>query len=147
MRLSAATHARLVAELAELETVKLDEARRAVVESKGAGDASQNPDYFHAAEEEGLLLARAEKVRQALAAHDKAGKVGDPSRADTGAVVELDFGDGPERFVIGSIEEWGPDIEVVTPASPLGEALIGAAAGDTVSFGAAKVRVVSIAYA
>lgn len=147
MRLSAATHARLSAELVELEREKLPAARRAVVESKGAGDASQNPDYFHAAEEEGLLLARAEKIRQALAEHDKAGVVTDTTRAGAGAVVELDFGDGPERFVIGSIEEWAPDADVVTPASPLGSALLGATAGQVVTFNGMRVAVLSVSYA
>ena len=48
----------------------------------------------------------------------------------------------------GSIEEKRDDIDVVSPGSPLGEALLGGKAGDIVSFeaphGALKVEIVSI---
>jgi len=51
-----------------------------------------------------------------------------------GVVIALQFGtDGvTERFVVGDIAERDAAIEVITPASPLGRALIGARAGDSV---------------
>lgn len=51
-----------------------------------------------------------------------------------GDTVELDFGDGPETFVIGSVEQVAAGIDTVTPTSPLGQALVGAAVGSTVSY-------------
>ncbi len=47
---------------------------------------------------------------------------------------EGDDDDEAERYLIGSIEERHDDLHVVSPQSPLGEALLGATAGDTVSY-------------
>lgn len=55
-----------------------------------------------------------------------------PSVADTvapGRSVTLDFGDGPELYLVGSAEQAGPDVQVVTPDSALGRVLIGARSG------------------
>jgi transcription elongation factor GreA len=72
------------------------------------------------------LLARAEIV------DDVAG--GGEVRA--GSVVEICYegDDDSDRYLLGSIEERHDELEVISPGSPLGAALIGAKAGDTVSF-------------
>ncbi|MGA8846247.1 MAG: GreA/GreB family elongation factor [Nocardioides sp.] len=51
-----------------------------------------------------------------------------------GDEVVLDLGDGPETFVVGSVEHVAVGIEAVTPASPLGQAILGASAGTTVTY-------------
>ena len=51
-----------------------------------------------------------------------------------GDEVVLDLGDGPETFVVGSVEHVAVGIEAVTPTSPLGQAILGASAGTTVSY-------------
>lgn len=51
-----------------------------------------------------------------------------------GDAVTLDLGDGPETFVVGSVEQAAAGVEVLTPGSPLGKALIGAKVGDTVTY-------------
>ena len=52
-----------------------------------------------------------------------------------GEVVLIDFGDGlPERYVVGTLAEVDDNIDVVTPTSPLGRALLGATAGQSVSY-------------
>ncbi len=48
--------------------------------------------------------------------------------------VVLDLGDGPETFVVGSVESVAAGVEAVTPTSPLGQALLGASAGTTVTY-------------
>lgn len=52
-----------------------------------------------------------------------------------GAVVEIRYegDDSTDRYLIGSIEERA-DLDVISPGSPLGQALLGAKPGDTVSF-------------
>ena len=40
----------------------------------------------------------------------------------------------PERYLIGSIEERHDDLEVMSPGSPLGAALMGHSVGDLVDF-------------
>jgi transcription elongation GreA/GreB family factor len=66
-----------------------------------------------------------------------------------GEVVVIDFGDNaPERYVVGSLTEVDDDVDVVTPTSPLGQALLGATAGQEVSYrtpaGDQTVRIVAV---
>lgn len=68
-----------------------------------------------------------------------------------GSIVEIRFegDDDTERYLLGSVEERADDLDVVSPGSPMGEALIGATAGDTVAYttptGATlRVEVVSV---
>ncbi|WP_232679316.1 GreA/GreB family elongation factor [Nocardioides sp. R-C-SC26] len=51
-----------------------------------------------------------------------------------GDTVTLDLGDGPETFVIGSVEQAVVGVDTVTPSSPLGRAILGAPVGSTVSY-------------
>jgi transcription elongation factor GreA len=75
-------------------------------------------------------LARADAARQP-----------EQSSADAvreGAVVTVDLGDGPETFLFASVEQAAAGDDVITPGSPLGRALAGAAAGATVEYRAAN---------
>lgn len=133
MRLSPVTEQRLRDELRELNEVKLPALRDAVVDTRTQGDIGQNPDYFTIAAEEGMVIARIEQIRHALRQHETAGDA--PAGDGTvlpGRTVTIDFGDGPERFHFGSIEEQ-TGLEVITPASPIGAAIAGRRAGDTVT--------------
>lgn len=63
----------------------------------------------------------------------------DPTDSDevrVGSVVEIryDGDDDTERFLIGSIEERGSDLEVMSPGSPLGSALLGKKVGDKAAY-------------
>ena len=51
-------------------------------------------------------------------------------------MVELRYeGDSDtERYYYGSVEERGIEMDIITPLSPLGEALVGRTAGDKVDF-------------
>ncbi len=51
-----------------------------------------------------------------------------------GDTVVLDLGDGPETFVVGSVETSGAGVQTVTPSSPLGRAIVDARVGATVSY-------------
>ena len=135
-------HDRLVAEVGGL-TRKIEVARE-------LGDLSENGDYHAAKEEKGKmegrilhlesLLEKAEIVEQV--------KTSDVVVPGTVVAVVYDGDDEPERMLVGSIEEQRDDVGVVSPRSPLGEALLGATVGDTVSFeapsGSLSVRIVAI---
>ena len=67
-----------------------------------------------------------------------------------GRSVTLDFGDGPELYFVGSTEQAGPDLQIVTPDSAVGRALLGARAGFRTTYvtragRAQEVRVVDVA--
>jgi transcription elongation factor GreA len=53
-----------------------------------------------------------------------------------GDQVTLRFGDEKttETFLIGAIEQSRPGLEVITPTSPVGKALLGRRTGDTVTY-------------
>ena len=53
-----------------------------------------------------------------------------------GSVVTIlyDGDDEPENLLVGLIEEQRDGVTVVSPGSPMGEALLGAAEGDAVEF-------------
>lgn len=140
--------ARLQAELSRIENVELPAARDAVIESKDAGDNSENVDFFVAKNEEALLIGRADQIRATLATATIVDEV-DTSVVGPGCVVVLDFGDGPEEFYLGSVED-AVDVrlDTLTIASPIGRAVVGAAAGEQVAAelpaGAMQVTVVEI---
>ena len=51
-----------------------------------------------------------------------------------GDVVTLDLGDGDETYLIGSVEQAFAGVDTITPLSPLGQAIVGAEVGATVSY-------------
>jgi transcription elongation factor GreA len=69
-----------------------------------------------------------------------------------GSVVTLryegDDEDDTTDFFVGSIEERQGDLTVVSPGSPLGQALLGHASGDSVEYaapgGTLKVQIVNV---
>ena len=141
---------RLVAELEDLTTRgRIDLARKIEV-ARELGDLSENGDYHAAKEEKGKMEGRFLHLESLLEKAEIVERVETSDVVVPGAVVAVVYdGDNePERMLVGSIEEQRDDVGVVSPGSPLGEALLGATVGDTVSFeapgGSLSVRVVAI---
>ncbi|HKC27413.1 MAG TPA: GreA/GreB family elongation factor [Jatrophihabitans sp.] len=57
-----------------------------------------------------------------------------------GDVVTVDLGDGPETYLLGTVDEAAQGLDVITPTSPLGTVLQGAKAGATLRYAAASGR-------
>jgi transcription elongation factor GreA len=118
----------LRAELAELEGPRRTEVVAAIKKAREFGDLSENFEYHAAKNEQGLLEARIRTLRH---------------RLDSAEIVEETAGD---EVGIGSVVEITDDtgdamtVEVsavggsatVSPTSPLGSALLGRKAGETV---------------
>jgi transcription elongation factor GreA len=151
--LSQATYERLQAELEDLTTRGRVDIARAIEAARALGDLSENGDYHAAKDSQGKMEARIRQLQQML----KDAVIVDEGAAGadviaTGAVVTLayegDSDDEAERYLIGSIEERRDDLSVVSPSSPLGQALVGHRAGDEVEYeapsGTLRVRVVAI---
>ncbi|SDJ00505.1 transcription elongation factor GreA [Frankineae bacterium MT45] len=101
------------------------------------GDLKENGGYHAAREEQGKQEGRIMQLQQLL----RNAKVGEApttnGKAGPGTVVTVQFDgdDETEKFLIGSREEAETtDLQVYSAASPLGQALTGAAAGATVSY-------------
>ncbi len=133
--LSQATHDRLSAELEELTTHGRTEIARKIQSARELGDLSENGDYHAAKEEQGKMEARIRHL-QAVLEDAEIVEVAASDVVVAGSIVTLTYegDDEQERYLIGSIEERHDDLEVMSPGSPLGSALIGAAVGDVVGF-------------
>ena len=133
--------AALEAELAELEGPRRKEAIQSIKTAREFGDLSENFEYHAAKNEQGLLEARIRALRERLnhavtVEHDTDEHVG------VGSIVEIADDDGSDMEVEISA------VGGVSPDSPLGSALMGAAVGDVVDVqapsGAWKARVLAI---
>jgi transcription elongation factor GreA len=147
--LSQAAYDRLKAEHHDLTTRWRIDIAKKIEAARELGDLKENGDYHAAKEEQGKTEAR---IGQ-LAALIEDAVIVDASDSDVvmaGSIVGVSYegDDDVERYLVGSIEERADEVEVLTPGSPLGESLMGAAVGDEVEFeapaGSLKVKIVSI---
>src|SRR3954463_2972561 len=148
--LSRAAYDRLDAELTELTTKGRVEIARKIEAARELGDLSENGDYHAAKEEQGKMAGRINHLANLL----ENGVIVDSEATDqvqAGVIVGIRYeGDTDvERYLLGSIEERVEGVEVMSPGSALGTALVGAKIGDTVEYetptGAKlKVEIVSI---
>lgn len=149
-RLTRETYDRLAGELKDLTTRGRIDIARKIETARELGDLSENGDYHAAKEEQGKMEGRILHLEKVLLdaeiVEETSGDVVVP-----GSVVSIayDGDDDTETYLVGSIEERHDELDVISPKSPLGEALLGGAVGDQVSFeaptGVLKVRIVSIA--
>jgi transcription elongation factor GreA len=133
--LSPGAYERLKTEHEDLTTRGRVEIARKIEAARELGDLSENGDYHAAKEEQGKMEARIRNLEAVLAnAEIVESATGDA--VEPGSVVSIRYAgdDEVETYLIGSIEERHDDLEVMSPASPLGEALLGARPGDTVEF-------------
>jgi transcription elongation factor GreA len=121
----------------EILSARLDELRaereqaRGELTSDGSGDAADRATNVDANVRFSLLEQRIGAIEIELTSQpsDRAG-----TGVAIGDVVTLDLGDGPETFLFGSVEQATEGLDVVTPASPLGQAINGASIGSSVSY-------------
>jgi transcription elongation factor GreA len=157
-RLTKETHERLSAELEDLTTRGRVEIAGAIETARALGDLSENGDYHAAKDAQGKMESRIRQL-QAMLKHAQVVKDGagdtaaDAGTVDHSSVVTLryegDDEDDTQDFFVGSIEEKRGDMPVVSPSSPLGQALLGRHAGETVSYkspgGTLSVLIVNVA--
>jgi transcription elongation factor GreA len=87
-----------------------------------------------------MLEQRIVALENQLSQRPAARPRGDDGTVSIGDVVTVDLGDGPETYLLGSVDEAGDDLDVITPSSPLGQVLQGAAVGATLSYAARPGR-------
>ena len=133
---------RLEAELAELEGPRRAEVVQAIATARGYGDLSENFEYHAAKNEQGLLEHRIRQLRDRL---DRSVLIEEQVASDTvgiGSTVRIQDEEGEELTVEIS------SVGGVSPDSPLGQALLGAKAGDEVEVhaprGSWRARVLAV---
>jgi len=143
-------HDKLTAELAYLKGEGRQIVSTKIAQAREEGDLSENGGYHAAREEQGHQEAR---IRQ-LAAILESAQVGEPpagAHVTPGTLVTVYFDDDEDdddTFLLGSRELLGledvVDLEVYSPQSPLGAAILGATPGDTVSYSAPNGRAIGV---
>lgn len=134
--LTPAAHDKLHAELEQLSTAGRIEITARIAEAREHGDLKENAEYDAAKNEQGMMEARIRKLTHLLDTAEVR-EVENSGRVEIGTVVTVidDDEDEYEFFVAPSENKVGGML-LASPKSPLGEALLGSAPGDEVSYDA-----------
>jgi transcription elongation factor GreA len=136
------TYDRLKAELDHLSGPGRAEIAKKIEAAREEGDLSENGGYHAAKDEQGQIQARIVTLQHIL----ENARVGEPPRTDgvvgPGMTVTIRFINDDEEltFLLASREESGSAIDVYSPKSPLGTAIMGKKVGETATFWLPKGR-------
>jgi len=100
----------------------------------GDGDMADRATNVNGHVRLAMLEERIAIVEQELAAFRETSTRSAGNGVTVGDMLTLDLGDGPETFLLGSVDEATDSFDVITPNSPLGKALVGARVGSSVSY-------------
>ena len=135
---------KLKEELAYREGQYRDEITRRIAAARAEGDLSENGGYQAAREEQGKNEGRINelivKLRNAkIVEAPKAGTVGN------GSLVTLELAGREMQYVLGARDMASvTEYDVLSEDSPIGKAIMGAKAGDEVSYQAPNGRTISV---
>ena len=133
--MTAAGHGRLQEELKHLKSFERPAIIQAIAEAREHGDLSENAEYHAARERQSFIEGRIgelEEITKRAEVIDTTKIGGDTVRF--GAIVTLADDDNDEKSVYQVVSEFEADIKDgrISIVSPLGRALIGKTAGDSV---------------
>lgn len=141
---------KLSEELAYLKGDGRTEVTTKIAQARDEGDLSENGGYHAAREEQGQMEARITQLEDML----RRAQVGEPPKTGEAApgtqVTVAYFGDedDTDTFLLGSREVMGlddsVDIQVFSPQSPLGAAVLGKKVGESSSYEAPNGKTIEI---
>ena len=141
------TFDRLSAELEDLKGPRRQEIIERISAARDEGDLKENGGYHAAKDEQGKIEARIIQLEEMLSNASTA-KSADDGIVSVGKVVTYRYAgdDEDEKFLLGAreVDDDHEDIEVFSPQSPLGAAMVGASKGATVDFEAPNGRTLKI---
>ena len=139
-------HDRLKAELELLSTTGRAEIAKRIESARDEGDLKENGGYHAAKDEQGKIEARIRTLTELLRTATVSEAPAAHGVVEPGTVVTATILGEQERFLLGSREIVGDDsdIDVYSAASPLGQAILGATIGDTVSYTAPNGRKIAV---
>jgi transcription elongation factor GreA len=129
--LSREGEAALRAELEQLVSVRRTEVASRIHDAKEHGDLSENAEYEEAKNEQAFVEGRIQTLEGML----KTAVIIENSGSEhvaLGSVVTVESDDGEETFTIVGSAEARPAAAKISNESPVGRALLGKKAGDTV---------------
>lgn len=123
---------RLADELEYLINVARGDIAKRIQEAREEGDLKENGGYHAAKEEQGKIEARINRIEEILAT----AKVGEAPKAhgvvEQGLVVTVDLNGSEKKFLLGSAEISDESVEVYSPESPIGSAILGKKIGEQI---------------
>ena len=122
----------LTARLTELQAER-DQALTETI-PVGDGDMADRATNVNGHVRLAMLEERIAIIEQELASFRETSTRSAGNGVSVGDMLTLDLGDGPETFLLGSVDEATDSFDVITPNSPLGKALVGARVGSSVSY-------------
>lgn len=142
--LTQAAYDRLQAELDQLRGPWRRDIAKRIEEARAEGDLRENGGYQAAKDEQGKFEARIREL-EALLRDAQVGEVAvEDGKAARGTVVTAKVAGRDLRFLLGSREIGSGDIKVFSTESPLGAAVAGHRAGETVTYDAPNGRTISV---
>jgi transcription elongation factor GreA len=136
-QLSRAAYERLKTEHDDLTTRGRIEIAQAIERARELGDLSENGDYHAAKDQQGHMEGRIRQL-EAILEHCEIVETTEAGIVGVGTIVTIlydgDDEEMAERYLVDSVEQRRSGLDVITPGSPLGAALVGAAEGTTVSY-------------
>ena len=138
---------KLRAELEDLKGPKRQEIIERISAARDEGDLKENGGYHAAKDEQGKIEARIIQLEEMLS-NASTTKSADDGIVSVGKVVTYRYAgdDEDEKFLLGAreVDDDHEDIEVFSPQSPLGAAMVGASKGATVDFEAPNGKTLKI---
>lgn len=131
----------------EKELEELIKGRPAIAEkiatARAFGDLSENEEYSSARSEQKMAEGRILEIQDILK-NAKIIRGGKKSSVSLGATVVLDMGGREVSYTLVGATEANPLEGKVSDASPIGKAVLGHKAGETIDFNGKKVKIVEI---
>lgn len=127
---------RIEDELRQLQTVRRQEVAENIRQAKDLGDVAENPEYETAKMEQAFLEGRISELKNilksAVVIEEEDVRTDVVSIGSIVKVKDLDEKEEWEFTMVGSYEA-DPEEDRISNESPIGEALIGAKVGETVT--------------
>ncbi|WP_372728682.1 transcription elongation factor GreA [Nocardioides sp.] len=127
---------KLEAELANLKGPMRQEVIARISAARDEGDLKENGGYHAARDEQGKLEGRIRQLEDIIRRAQVGETPADDGVVEPGMKVTYRFvgDDETTTFLLGAREIDDDELEVFSPQSPLGSAIIGSSKGDTVSY-------------
>ena len=153
-QLSRSAYDRLQAEHYDLSTRGRIEVAQKIETARLMGDLSENGDYHAAKDEQGHMEGRIRQLEHFLDGAEIL-EIGEEGVVAPGTIVTIMYeGDSEadaETYLVGHMEEKTGDLDIMSPQSPIGAALLGAAEGGWVEYqapnGVLRVQVLTVSFA
>ncbi|MDP9223835.1 MAG: transcription elongation factor GreA [Actinomycetota bacterium] len=129
--LTQSAYERLQEELVHLEGDARSQIIEDIASARAHGDLSENAEYHAAKDQQGFQEARVRQIKEMLE-NAEIIHAQDDGVIKPGKLVTLRYeGEEPQTYLLGLREERGGDHDILTPDSPIGQALVGHSAGET----------------